>query len=319
MSTAIGRERSRSAGSLRTRGLREHERLVSVASNRRSMRTKVIDAKPIRPSLVSRAVFAALPLLAAAGPLVSVYQGLPAIRLVCALLVVYAVVFLVGRSAWRRADAWLLATTLAIVCVGVLSLRSLRLGADNPFFEFLSIVLALFTELAGRSWQRRNPQVYFSLSRGGSSARSWCAWCRRAKSPAVSFNRAISCPTDLSRLLVSIIRMPLPRCGSGQHLDDAGTARWRNEVASGVVVPCSDDVSSPVRDECPVGPGHVGTPHGVVRLEHDASFFLTTGWPGSGSHSRRSGPRSIGRRTARNLLLCRKIDPAARLGASVPP
>lgn len=133
---------------------------------RRSKGSRVCDPRPIQPSIFSRVLFGGLPLLTAAGPLVTVYRGLSAIRLVCAFLVVYAVVFLLGRSPWRRADVWLLATTVAFVCAGVLGLRNIGLGADNPYSEFLSIVLGLFTALAGRSWQRRAPLLYLSLCRG---------------------------------------------------------------------------------------------------------------------------------------------------------
>lgn len=111
-------------------------------------------------------LFGLLPLLAALGPLVAAFRGLYAFRIACVFIVGYAVIFLLGRSRWRAPDVWLAATTISIVVAGLLGMGAIAPGSDDPYSEFLSIVLGLCTALAGRSWQRRVPGLYLSLARG---------------------------------------------------------------------------------------------------------------------------------------------------------
>lgn len=127
------------------------------------------DASPVPrvlPTALARALFGALPLLAALGPVVTLYRGLFAFRLACAFLVLHAVLFLMGRSRWRSPDIWLFATTTVMVGSGLIGLSFIRPGADNPYSEFLSVALGLLTALASRAWQRAIPQLYLAIARG---------------------------------------------------------------------------------------------------------------------------------------------------------
>lgn len=118
------------------------------------------------PSVLSRALFGVLPLLAAIGPLLTVYRGAFAFRLACAFIIAYAMMFLLGRSPWRGPDVLLLASTVAMVVCGLFGFRLITQEADNPYSEFLSVALGLLTALAARAWQRRSPRIYLSLCRG---------------------------------------------------------------------------------------------------------------------------------------------------------
>ena len=92
---------------------------------------------PPSPAL-SRMLFGALPVLAALGPLLTVFRGLYAFRIACVLVVGYALVFLLGRSRWRAPDVWLAATTTSIAGAGLLGLGAIAPGSDDPYSELLS-------------------------------------------------------------------------------------------------------------------------------------------------------------------------------------
>lgn len=121
--------------------------------------------RPPSPGL-TRLGFATLPLLAALGPLLSVFRGLFAFRLACVFLIGYAVLFLLGRGRWRGPDLWLLLLTVSMVCAGLLGIGRIVPGSDNPYSELLAIVLGLGTALAARCWQRVVPGIYLALARG---------------------------------------------------------------------------------------------------------------------------------------------------------
>lgn len=116
--------------------------------------------------VVTRLLFGSLPLLAALGPRLSVYGGLFAYRIVCAGIIAYAVVFLMARAPWIAADVWLLLAAVSFVVTGLIGLPSVALNSDNPYSEFLAIVLGFFTALAARAWQRRDAGIYLALARG---------------------------------------------------------------------------------------------------------------------------------------------------------
>jgi hypothetical protein len=118
------------------------------------------------PDALSRAVFGALPLLAALGPVLTLIGGLFAFRIVCALLIAYAAVFLLGRRAWTVADALLLLTTVAFLVSGGAGLSRVTADSDNPYSELLAVLLGLSTALASRAWQRRVPGIHLALARG---------------------------------------------------------------------------------------------------------------------------------------------------------
>jgi teichuronic acid biosynthesis protein TuaE len=130
------------------------------------MSTESGPAPPPQPTVLARALFGALPLLAAGGPVATVYRGLFAFRLACAFLVVHAVLFLLGRGRWRAPDVWLFATTIVMIGSGLIGLGAIRAGSDSPYSEFLAVALGLTTALSGRAWQRRIPLLPLSLSRG---------------------------------------------------------------------------------------------------------------------------------------------------------
>lgn len=115
---------------------------------------------------ITRLLFGALPLLAALGPLLSIYGGLFAYRIVCAGLVAYAAVFLMARSRWIGPDVWLVLAAASFIVTGLVGLPSVAPGSDNPYSEFLAVVLGLLTAVAARAWQRREPGIYLALSRG---------------------------------------------------------------------------------------------------------------------------------------------------------
>ena len=119
-----------------------------------------------RQTGLAMVVFGTLPLLAAIGPLVTISGGLFAFRIVCALIIVHAILFLMGRERWRPAEVWLAGTTMSFVVAGLLGFGRISPGSDNPYSEFLSIVLGLLTALAARAWQRRMPEIYVVLARG---------------------------------------------------------------------------------------------------------------------------------------------------------
>lgn len=118
------------------------------------------------PPAITRLLFGALPLSAALGPLLSIYGGLFAYRIVCAGLIAYTVVFLMARSRWIGADVWLVLAAASFIVTGLVGLPSVTPGSDNPYSEFLAVVLGLLTALAARAWQRREPGLYLALCRG---------------------------------------------------------------------------------------------------------------------------------------------------------
>ncbi len=69
-------------------------------------------------------------------------------------IVAYAVVFLMARRAWSGADVLLLLTSVAFVVCGLVGLPRVTADSDNPYSEFLAVLLGLFTALATRAWQR---------------------------------------------------------------------------------------------------------------------------------------------------------------------
>jgi O-Antigen ligase len=114
----------------------------------------------------THALFGLLPLMAALGPLLSVYGGLFAFRIACVAIVAYAVVFLLGRSAWSAADRALFLSACAFVIAGLAGLPRVTVTSDNSYSEFLAVALGLVTALATRGWQRRLPGLYLALARG---------------------------------------------------------------------------------------------------------------------------------------------------------
>lgn len=120
---------------------------------------------PPSPAL-TRLLFGVLPLLAALGPVVSLYGGLFAYRVVCVGIIVYAVVFLMARAPWIAADVWLVLATVSFTVAGLVGLPSVTPTSDNPYSELLSILLGLFTALAARAWQRCDSGIFLALCRG---------------------------------------------------------------------------------------------------------------------------------------------------------
>lgn len=120
---------------------------------------------PPSPAL-TRLLFGSLPLLAALGPLLTLHGGLFAYRIVCAGIIAYSVIFLMARAPWIAADVWLLLAALSFVVAGLVGLPSVAPDSDNPYSEFLTIVLGFFTALAVRAWQRRDAGIYLALCRG---------------------------------------------------------------------------------------------------------------------------------------------------------
>ncbi len=118
------------------------------------------------PSLVTRALFGSLPLLAALGPVLTVRGGLFAFRIACVAIVGYAVVFLMARRSWSVADLLLLLTTAAFLLSGLAGLPRITPDSENPYPELLAVLLGLSTALAARGWQRRSPRLYLALARG---------------------------------------------------------------------------------------------------------------------------------------------------------
>lgn len=111
-------------------------------------------------------LFGALPLLAALGPLLSLYRGLFAFRLACVFVIAHAVLFLLGRTRWEPADVLLAASAVSFGIAGTLGLPFIAEGSQDPYSEFLAIMLGLLTALAVRAWQRRDARVYLHLARG---------------------------------------------------------------------------------------------------------------------------------------------------------
>lgn len=111
-------------------------------------------------------LFGTLPALAALGPLLTVFGGLFAFRIACALFVIHAVVFLMGRERWVPADAWLAAATVSLAVSGLVGFPRITPDSYNPYSEFFAVMLGLFSALAVRAWQRRLPGLYDAVARG---------------------------------------------------------------------------------------------------------------------------------------------------------
>ncbi len=111
-------------------------------------------------------LFGALPTLAALGPLLTVSGGLFGFRLACGFVIAHAVVFLMEEERWRRSDVWLVGACLSFAVAGLAGLTRLAPGSDNPYTEFLAIMVGLLTALAARAWQRRVPGILQALARG---------------------------------------------------------------------------------------------------------------------------------------------------------
>lgn len=116
-----------------------------------------------RPELV---VFGSLPMLAAFGPLLTLYSGLFAFRAACALVIAHAVLFLMGHQRWSASDKFLASAVLWFAAAGLAGLGRVTSTSDNPYSEFFSVMLGLLTALAVRAWQRRLPGIYLALARG---------------------------------------------------------------------------------------------------------------------------------------------------------
>ena len=111
-------------------------------------------------------LFGALPILAALGPLITVHGGLFAFRVACGFLIAHAVAFLLESDRWRRSDVWLAGACAWFTVAGLVGLGRVETGSDNPYAEFLAIMVGLWTALATRAWQRRVPGIFQALARG---------------------------------------------------------------------------------------------------------------------------------------------------------
>lgn len=115
---------------------------------------------------LARLSFAALPLLAALGPIASISGGIYGFRIALIAIVGLAVLVLLGRGPWPAPDIWLALATVSIVVTGLVGLPRIAVGSSNPYSEYLTLCVGLCAALATRAWQRRVPGLFLALSRG---------------------------------------------------------------------------------------------------------------------------------------------------------
>jgi hypothetical protein len=111
-------------------------------------------------------MFAAVPVLAALGPLLTTAPGLSGYRVACFLIIAHALLFLIGRQPWSWPDRLLAATALCFVVSGLAGVPRITPESDNPYGELAGVTLGLLTALATRPWQRQVPGTFLAIAKG---------------------------------------------------------------------------------------------------------------------------------------------------------